>query len=74
MYPVYSQMFGARVTKLNMSQRTAARLSPSALSSGTAFNPKLLCLPNPDSPTGTSLDPDVLREILADCEAAGTCC
>jgi histidinol-phosphate aminotransferase len=36
------------------------------------FRPKLLCLPNPDSPTGTVVAPAVLREILTACEAAGT--
>ena len=34
--------------------------------------PKLLCLPNPDSPTGTILPPQTLRELLAECESAGT--
>ena len=34
--------------------------------------PKLLCLPNPDSPTGAVAQPDVLRQILTECEAVGT--
>ncbi len=34
--------------------------------------PKLLCLPNPDSPTGTILQPEVLRSILKRCEEVGT--
>ena len=34
--------------------------------------PKLLCLPNPDSPTGTVLAPETLREILVACESVGT--
>ena len=31
--------------------------------------PKLVCLPNPDSPTGTVVDAPTLRRLLAACEA-----
>jgi histidinol-phosphate aminotransferase len=74
MYPVYSQMFGARVWSAEY-QRTEAgpRLDTEALLAAIAQRrPKLVCLPNPDSPTGTVLPADVLREILSQCERAGT--
>ena len=74
MYPVYSQMFGADVCEIEY-QATAAgpRLDPAAITSALRqHRPKLFCLPNPDSPTGTILPPGALREILAECEAFGT--
>jgi histidinol-phosphate aminotransferase len=74
MYPVYSQMFGAEVCPMEY-QRTEAgpQLEPSIIIDALRkHEPKLLCLPNPDSPTGTVLAPDVLRAILAECEAVGT--
>ena len=74
MYPVYCQMFGARVRAIDYAPSDhGPLLSPAAiLDAVREFSPKLLCLPNPDSPTGTSVAPDVLRGILTACEAAGT--
>jgi histidinol-phosphate aminotransferase len=71
MYPVYSQMFGAEVCPIEYEGTEAGpRLDPAAIISALRKRkPKLLCLPNPDSPTGTVLAPDVLRKILAECEA-----
>jgi len=74
MYPVYSQMFGAQVFLVKYAKTaTGPYLDPAEIVSVLKKNrPKLLCLPNPDSPTGTTVEPDVLCEILAECEAAGT--
>jgi histidinol-phosphate aminotransferase len=74
MYPVYSQMFGADACAIEY-QRTDAgpHLDAAAIIEAVRQRrPKLLCLPNPDSPTGTVLASETLREILAECEAAGT--
>lgn len=74
MYPIYGQMFGAEVHEI-VYERTdgGPRLSvPALIESVRRHRPKLVCLPNPDSPTGTILDPHVLREILTECEAAGS--
>jgi histidinol-phosphate aminotransferase len=74
MYPVYSQMFGATVQALEY-RRTASGPSLEAeavLSHLKAIRPRLLCLPNPDSPTGTVFSPDELRSIVELCEAIGT--
>lgn len=74
MYPVYSQMFGAQVWAAEY-QRTGRgpRLEPDALLEALRVHrPKLLCLPNPDSPTGSVLQPEALREILTQCERVGT--
>jgi histidinol-phosphate aminotransferase len=74
MYPVYSQMFGARVREIHYApSEDGPKLDPAAiLSALRELKPKLLCLPNPDSPTGTILAPEILSELLAACEEAGT--
>lgn len=74
MYPVYSQMFGAAVHRIEYRPTEAGPyLDPAQIIRGVRdFKPKLLCLPNPDSPTGTVLPAEALREILTECEAAGT--
>lgn len=74
MYPVYSQMFGAEVHTLEYAKtETGPYLDYRIiLEAVRKHKPKLLCLPNPDSPTGTTLSPAILREILTACESAGT--
>jgi histidinol-phosphate aminotransferase len=74
MYPVYGQMFGADVHEVSY-ERTAAGpyLDVSKIVDILRLRkPKLLCLPNPDSPTGTIIKPELLRELLNECELAGT--
>jgi histidinol-phosphate aminotransferase len=74
MYPVYSQMFGAKAYPIEYQRRDdVPHLDPGTIVNALLeYKPKLLCLPNPDSPTGTILAPDVLRQILKECEAVGT--
>jgi histidinol-phosphate aminotransferase len=74
MYPVYSQMFGAQVREIHYAPTAhGPLLDPAAiLDALRELQPKLLCLPNPDSPTGTTVAPAILREILAACESSGT--
>src|ERR1700682_4795396 len=74
MYPVYSQMFGAKAYPIEYGRRDdIPHLDPGTIIKALLeHKPKLLCLPNPDSPTGTILAPDVLRQILKECEAVGT--
>jgi len=74
MYPVYSQMFGADVRTFEYARTDTGPFldSRAIIDAVREFRPKLLCLPNPDSPTGTTLEPDVLREVLVVCEGAGT--
>ena len=74
MYPVYAQMFGASDHSIEY-QRTMAEPSldvSKIIHTVRQVKPKLLCLPNPDSPTGTILQPSVLRELLTECEATQT--
>ncbi len=74
MYPVYSQMFGADVRTVEYEpSETGPRLDTDRLFQLVReHRPKLLCLPNPDSPTGTTLPPETLRALLSACEETGT--
>jgi histidinol-phosphate aminotransferase len=74
MYPVYCQMFGAETCVVEYQRGVVGpTLDTGAIIESVAEEkPKLLCLPNPDSPTGTVVAPDVLRALLDACEAAGT--
>jgi histidinol-phosphate aminotransferase len=74
MYQVYSQMFGAEATAIEYSRtEDGAYIDPVAiLDTLRVLQPKLLCLPNPDSPTGTVLNIESLKEILMTCEEVGT--
>lgn len=74
MYKVYSQMFGANAIEIQyMPSDSGPELGPDLIVDLLRRHaPKLLCLPNPDSPTGTVLMPDTLREILSVCEDVGT--
>ena len=74
MYPVYCQMFGARQIPIKYTRvNDEPYLDPEKiLQALKKHEPKLLCLPNPDSPTGTVLEPDILNEILSICEKIGT--
>ena len=72
MYPVYAQMFGANphafeYTRGNHQPKLDVDNMIIAI---REVQPKLVCLPNPDSPTGTMLEPDQLAAILSACENA----
>ena len=74
MYKVYSQMFGAETNTIEYARtEDGPHIDPLAiLDTLRIHHPKLLCLPNPDSPTGTVLSIESLKEILMTCEAVGT--
>jgi histidinol-phosphate aminotransferase len=74
MYPVYSKIFGANAHELSY-ERTSfgPNLNVSKIIQAVKkLNPKLLCLPNPDSPTGTVLTELELFDVLKACEDSGT--
>ena len=70
MYAVYCQMFGATPVTLEYQPSDHGPSLPveNVVHTITQVRPKLVCLPNPDSPTGTVFSPDHLRRII---EAAG---
>lgn len=71
MYPVYSQIFGVNVVTAEYENRDGYpfldtdKLIHSVI---PVEKPKLVCLPNPDSPTGTIVDPETIKKILNACE------
>jgi histidinol-phosphate aminotransferase len=70
MYGVYSSMYGATVVPLAYQPSDKGPLLKVEEVVDTIVNarPKLVCLPNPDSPTGTVFTPTEMRDII---EAAG---
>ena len=70
MYAVYSRMYGAKAETLSYDpsdEGPILRLE-GLLDAIRMIRPRLVCLPNPDSPTGTVFEPDALRKII---ETAG---
>jgi histidinol-phosphate aminotransferase len=70
MYAVYAMMYGAEVTALEYERSSRGPLlRAEQFAEGIRrVQPRLVCLPNPDSPSGTVFVPAELRSII---EAAG---
>ena len=73
MYPIYSMMFGARpVTVDYVATPEGPRLPLDDFIEAIRQNhPTLVCLPNPDSPSGSVVSQEDLRTILRECELVG---
>lgn len=74
MYPVYSMMYGAKVTTLayEPSENGPLLTLDRVLKTIETVRPRLFCLPNPDSPTGTVYSPDELETIIRTAENSGS--
>ncbi|CAN1498567.1 HisC Histidinol-phosphate/aromatic aminotransferase and cobyric acid decarboxylase [Burkholderiaceae bacterium] len=74
MYPVYSKIYGSEAHEIHYKfGSTGPALNIEELIKKINKNsPKLVCIPNPDSPTGSVLVPDELKMILKSCESAGS--
>lgn len=74
MYEVYAQMFGAKTTQINYyANKAGPRIDIDRILSVLAEKaPKLLCIANPDSPTGSVLNAADLERILDTCEKFDT--
>ncbi len=73
MYEVYCRMYGAKTIKVDYETTESGPLLRAeklidAIKRGT---PKVVCLPNPDSPTGTVFDPDEMTRIIKAASDAG---
>ena len=66
MYEVYGRMYGARLVKIDYQPSDSGPLleAPILIEAIQKNRPKLVCLPNPDSPTGTIYEPDKLLQII----------
>ena len=73
MYDVYGRMYGARRIPIAYKpSNDGPRLYVAdVLAAIRAERPKVVCLPNPDSPTGTVLPEDELRTVIEAAGAAG---
>jgi histidinol-phosphate aminotransferase len=73
MYGVYCRMYGARAIGLayRPSNDGPVLSSDEVIEAIQAHKPRLVCLPNPDSPTGTVYPADELRAIIAAAGEAG---
>ena len=74
MYSIYAKMFGAKVYELSYrpSNYYPELCAAEIIAAIKLVQPKLLCLPNPDSPTGTVLRENEIIEILKVCEDVGS--
>lgn len=74
MYPVYSKMFGAQAQTLTYrpSDKGPVLTVEEVLTGLQQYLPKLFCLPNPDSPTGTVFNSAEMQILLDECARLGT--
>ena len=74
MYPVYCQMFGATSQPIEYRRGTNGPVLglDSILMHIGRVRPRLVCLPNPDSPTGSVLAPDELKAVVDLCGRLGS--
>lgn len=73
MYEVYGRMYGARMTKVDYQATPSGPfLDVSAMIQAIKENgPKLVCVPNPDSPTGTVFAPGDMKKLIEAASEAG---
>lgn len=73
MYPVYCKMYGADARALEyQAGANGPELDPADIIAAIEeLSPRLVCLPNPDSPSGTVFAPEKLRGIIAAAAEAG---
>ena len=73
MYDVYSKAFDAKITYIKYihNQKGKISLDLNSLFKVLKKKPKLLCLPNPDSPTGSIINEKTLNQIIKLCNKIG---
>ncbi|NQV56660.1 MAG: histidinol-phosphate aminotransferase family protein [Rhodospirillales bacterium] len=67
MYSVYSRIYGGKSIELEYQASSSGPiLTVDQIAEALrSHQPKLFCLPNPDSPTGTVFDPEELKKIIS---------
>lgn len=73
MYEVYSRMYGAQdiAVDYHLSNDRPILDTEAMIETIRTVRPRVVCLPNPDSPTGTVLSPDELRAVIETASEAG---
>ena len=73
MYAVYCRMYGARARPVEyLPSETGPQLDAGTIIDAIRDSaPRVVCLPNPDSPTGTMLPPAALQAVVEAAGAAG---
>ena len=73
MYDVYAKAFDAKISyiKYFVDEKGSISLDLQKLFKLFKKKPKLFCLPNPDSPSGSKLDEKTLNKIFSICEKIG---
>lgn len=70
MYDVYAKVYGAVVQYFDYTRHHETPLLdvPHLIHEIQEKRPKLVCLPNPDSPTGTIVEPTLLKQLICAAE------
>lgn len=73
MYPVYARIYGARTVPLAYAPSNAGPVltADTVIDAIARERPRVVCLPNPDSPTGTVMPAPDLERIVAAAGKAG---
>jgi len=69
MYEIYAKIYGAKLFKIDYYPSTEGPVLEAnrLIEAIKRYQPKLVCLPNPDSPTGTFFLEDELEKIISVC-------
>lgn len=73
MYDVYSKIYGAEISWLDYEASVDGPLLEveKFISTINEINPKMVCLPNPDSPTGVVFSPTDIERIISAADKVG---
>lgn len=73
MYPVYCRIYGARAVSIayQPSEQGPRLEAADVIAAIRTEQPRLVCIPNPDSPTGTTFSDDDMRAIITAAGEAG---
>jgi histidinol-phosphate aminotransferase len=70
MYEIYAKIYGAKLIEVNYSASDSGPILDFDLFLNTVkkTRPKLVCFPNPDSPTGVALNVKQLQQLISTCK------
>ena len=73
MYEIYAKIYGAQLVEVNYVASDSGPILDFDLFLNTVkkTRPKLVCFPNPDSPTGVALNEEQLQQLISACKEIG---